>query len=190
MSKFREGEIKMRIHSMLLGLSFVALSGCSAAPGEESEQPSGTTGAVEQKIVACQIAIRTQNGNYLTAVGGGGRRTNAIHSDATSIGSWEMFAVSPFIETKYFETSNGHLLTAVGGGGRTTDVIHTDAIHAGDWEYFTIEDAGGGTSAIRTFDGHYLTAVGGGGRTTDVLHTDATSIGSWEQFTIEAIFCT
>ena len=35
--------------------------------------------------------IRTINGNFLTPVGGGGRITDVIHSDATSIQSWEMF---------------------------------------------------------------------------------------------------
>ena len=30
--------------------------------------------------------IRTYNGNYVTAVGGGGRETDTIHSDATQIG--------------------------------------------------------------------------------------------------------
>ncbi len=36
-------------------------------------------------------SIQTINGHYLTAVGGGGRTTDAIHSDATRVGSWEKF---------------------------------------------------------------------------------------------------
>lgn len=40
-------------------------------------------------------AIQTLNGNYLTATGGGGHYfdtdPNPIHSDATSINTWEMF---------------------------------------------------------------------------------------------------
>ena len=39
-------------------------------------------------------AIQTINGRYVTAVGGGGRTTDTIHTDATSIGSWEKFRVS------------------------------------------------------------------------------------------------
>jgi hypothetical protein len=36
-------------------------------------------------------AIQTFSGNYLTAVDSGGRTTNVIHSDATRIGTWEMW---------------------------------------------------------------------------------------------------
>ena len=39
-------------------------------------------------------AIQTINGHYLTAVGGGGRTTDTIHSDATRVGSWERFRVT------------------------------------------------------------------------------------------------
>ena len=38
--------------------------------------------------------IQTIDGYYLTAVGGGGRTTDTIHSDATRVGSWEKFTVS------------------------------------------------------------------------------------------------
>jgi hypothetical protein len=36
-------------------------------------------------------AIKTVKGNYLTAVGGGGRISDVIHSNATKVGSWEKF---------------------------------------------------------------------------------------------------
>ena len=39
-------------------------------------------------------AIQTIDGHYLTAVGGGGRITDTIHSDATRVGSWEKFRVA------------------------------------------------------------------------------------------------
>jgi hypothetical protein len=38
-----------------------------------------------------KCAIKTYNGHYLTAVGGGGRITDTIHSDATQIQAWERF---------------------------------------------------------------------------------------------------
>ena len=41
-----------------------------------------------------QYSIETVNGHYLTAVGGGGRITDTIHSDATRVGSWEKFRIS------------------------------------------------------------------------------------------------
>jgi len=38
--------------------------------------------------------FQTVNGHYLTAVGGGGRTTDTIHTDATRVGAWEKFTVS------------------------------------------------------------------------------------------------
>ncbi|WP_214327391.1 fascin domain-containing protein [Nonomuraea sediminis] len=133
-------------------------------------------------------AIQTRNtGNYLTAVGGGGRTTDVIHTDATRVGSWERFMLidsgdgSPNIHYGFL-TTNGHYLTVVGGGGRITDVIHSDAIRLQAWEKLSAVSLGNGFFAIQTIDGHYLTAVGGGGRTTDTIHSDATRIGTWEMF--------
>jgi hypothetical protein len=132
-------------------------------------------------------AFQTVNGHYVTAVGGGGRTTDVIHTDATRIGSWEKFTLvdsgdgSANIHYGLL-TTNGHYLTAVGGGGRITDVIHSDATWLRDWEKFSLVSLGYGWYAIQTINGHYLTAVGGGGRTTDTIHSDATRIGSWEMF--------
>jgi len=133
--------------------------------------------------------FKTYNGHYLTAVGGGGRTTDVLHTDATRVGSWERFTLidsgdgTPIIRYGV-QTRNGNFLTAVGGGGRITDVMHSDATWLRDWEKLTLISLGGGTYVIQTIDGHYLTAVGGGGRTTDVIHSDATRIGSWEKFTV------
>jgi hypothetical protein len=133
--------------------------------------------------------FQTVNGHYLTAVGGGGRTTDVIHTDATQIGAWEKFTLvdsdSGTAPIEYgIETVNGHYLTAVGGGDRITDVIHSDATQLQAWEKFTLYSLGGGVYDIQTIDGHYLTAVGGGGRITDTIHSDATTVGAWEKFTI------
>ena len=133
--------------------------------------------------------FQTVNGHYLTAVGGGGRITDVIHTDATRIGSWEKFTLidsgSGTSVIQYgLQTTNGHFLTAVGGGGRITDVIHSDATHLQAWEKFTLNSRGSGVYDIQTVNGHYLTAVGGGGRTTDTIHSDATGVGAWEKFTV------
>ena len=39
-------------------------------------------------------SIETYSGNYLTAVSGGGRTQDVIHSDATQVGSWEKFRLN------------------------------------------------------------------------------------------------
>src|SRR4051794_6369206 len=134
-------------------------------------------------------AFQTSNGHYLTAVGGGGRTSDVMHTDATRIQSWEKFTLidsgdgTPI--TRFgIQTVYGYFLTAVGGGGRTTDVIHSDAPWLRDWEKLTLISQGNGVYAIQTIDGHYMTAVGGGGRTTDTIHSDATRVGSWERFRV------
>ena len=79
------------------------------------------------------------NGHYLTAVGGGGRTTDVIHSDAPWLRGWEEFTLNYLGNGQYsIETINGHYLTAVGGGGRITDTIHSDATRVGSWEKFRI----------------------------------------------------
>jgi hypothetical protein len=128
---------------------------------------------------------------YLTAVGGGGRTTDVIHTDATWIGSWEKFRLlggggfGPLRGQYVIQTATGNYLTAVDGGGRTTDVIHTDATQIGSWERFRLPtDKYGWRNTILTVDRHYLTAVGGGGKTMDAIHTNAVTASSWEYFWI------
>ncbi|GAQ59389.1 fascin domain-containing protein [Streptomyces acidiscabies] len=87
--------------------------------------------------------LRTSNGNYLTAVGGGGQASaDAIHTDATVLSTWEEFRF--FSNPNLIQVVDGHLLTAVGGGGRTTEALHTDATLAtfGSWELFHLTCTG------------------------------------------------
>src|ERR1700730_9348916 len=126
-----------------LGLAGAA----SAAPVAPAGNP--TNGPVYGCV------FQTVNGHYLTAVGGGGRTTDVIHTDATRIGSWEKFTLidsgtgTPVIQYG-IQTANGHYLTAVGGGGRTTDVIHSDATQIQAWELLTLNSLGGGVYDIQT----------------------------------------
>ncbi|HTJ32561.1 MAG TPA: hypothetical protein VL738_04975 [Dactylosporangium sp.] len=130
-------------------------------------------------------SIQTVNTrNFLTAVGGGGRTSDVIHSDATVARSWETFTLVDAGDGVHvgIRTLTGNFLTAVGGGGRTTDTIHSDATRLQAWEKFNVVRFGGDGFGIQTIDGHWVTAVGGGGRTSDVIHTDATVVRSWELF--------
>lgn len=137
--------------------------------------------------VSC--VIKTYTGNYVTAVGGGGRVTDVIHTNATRVGSWERFTLEDSCDGNSvinygIKTVKGNYLTAVGGGGRITDVIHSDATQLQAWEKFKMISLGNGVYAIQTISGHYITAVGGGGRITDTIHTDATQIKNWEKFRV------
>ncbi len=128
-------------------------------------------------------AIATSSGEYLVAVGGGGRRSDAIHSDAKKVGPWETFKIEDVGNGwQAIRASNGNYLVFVGGGGQTKDVVHTDAKKVGPWEKVQFVDLGDGWYAIRTSSGKYVVAVGGGGKINDVIHTDATKIGPWEKF--------
>lgn len=93
-----------------------------------------------------QFAFQTINGNFITAVDGGGRTTDVLHTDATTVAAWEEFGIgetgAPGAFSVSIETSNNHFLTAVGMGGKTTDAFHTDATEVGTWETFFIRKFG------------------------------------------------
>lgn len=86
-----------------------------------------------------RYGIKCYDGHYLTAVGGGGRTSDVVHSNASRIKSWEEFKFVPLGNDMYaIQTTNGLYLTAVGGGGRTSDVLHSDASVVRDWEKFHV----------------------------------------------------
>jgi len=136
------------------------------------------------------FAFQTFGGKYLTAVGGGGRVTDAVHTNATAIGSSERYrlflvlggGVPPKLA---IQTASFNFLTAVGGGGRSSDVLHTDAKQVQAWETFSFDlDQYGWRHTIQTVKGNYVTAVGAGGKTTDAIHSDAVKADNWEYFYI------
>jgi hypothetical protein len=137
-------------------------------------------------------SFQTPLGYYLTAVGGGGRITDVIHTNATRPQSWEKFNLyyQGFSNVYAIQTSvSFDYLTAVGGGGRESDVIHSNATLPQSWERFNlvllgVRNDGIGLFAVQTTNGNYLTAVGEGGRVDDTIHSDAVRIGAWEEFYI------
>lgn len=145
-------------------------------------QPASATLPLPLPVPSTCIIQTYSTGNFLTAVGAGGRTTDVIHTNATSPAAWETFllqdAGNGYVGIR---TVNGNYLTAVGGGGRVTDVIHSDATVLLDWEKFNLVPIGD-WFAIQTIDRHFLTAVGGGGQVTDAIHSNATGIGAWELF--------
>ena len=135
-----------------------------------------------KQVIADEIltgAMRTQNGHYLTAVGGGGLGgpnsgpgVAALHSDAAFPGEWETFRLEWTDRTKcefLLGTSNKTYVTAVGGGGiggpnNGLAPFHTDARQPSGWEMFKITFREGSADAfIQTANGRFVTAVGGGG---------------------------
>lgn len=136
-----------------------------------------------------QFAIRTDlKGNYLTAVLGGGKTTDVIHTDAINPLAWEEFKFWVDSAKKHyaFQTVTGNFITAVDAGGQTTDTIHSDATAISTWEMFELLALSLLPNfAIQTLRGFFLTAVGGGGHNSgDTIHTDALKASEWERFNI------
>jgi hypothetical protein len=93
------------------------------------------------------FGLKTANGNYVTAVNGGGiggpnDASSPVHTDATAVGPWEQLTINydPLTQLATIQTEDGHYLTAVNGGGfggPNNVPIHTDAVVLGPWETFS-----------------------------------------------------
>ncbi|WP_436535401.1 fascin domain-containing protein [Actinoplanes sp. HUAS TT8] len=133
-------------------------------------------------------AIQTSNGRFVTAVGGGGRITGVMRTDATGVGPNEKFTLESVGDGVHVDlrTRTANYVTAVNSGGLThnqvTDVLHTDAVVRGTWELLELVGQGDGTVGIRLFDRHFLTAVDGGGHSSGAFDSNRTSVQSWEKF--------
>jgi hypothetical protein len=161
----------------------------SASVSVSSTEPSVPVGGLQE--LEGQFAFLTSlKSTFLTAVGGGDRTTDTIHTDATVPLAWEQFRLWSTNASGFYgiQTHTGNFVTAVGAGGRTTDTIHTDATAVAGWELFAptrvfdeFNDFMG--FGLKTSKGFFLTAVGGGGHNSgDTIHTDAVVAKSWETF--------
>jgi hypothetical protein len=183
----------VKVHSKIFGaLTAGALAAAVSVVGGGVAHAA----TVQPNAVSNACSIQTARGFYVTAVSGGGRTTDVIHTDATRVQSWEKFTLVYTGDGSHYgiRTVNGYYLTAVNSGGLTTavtpDVLHTDATNLLNWEKFTLVYQGDGgptqpsSYGIRAFDGHYLTARDGGGRTTATFNSNASTVNSWEKFRI------
>jgi hypothetical protein len=95
------------------------------------------------------VGIRTNNGNYVTALNGGGLTTavtrDVLHTNATQLQDWEKFTVSSQTDgaghsdgTVAIRTFDGHYLTALGAGGQHNGAFNTNATRVGSWEKFRL----------------------------------------------------
>jgi len=150
--------------------------------------------------------LQTIKGNYLTAMGAGGKYQDAIHTDTTQIKGWEQFRIvkcgDPGSAYEYgILAANGNFLTASNGGGSSNYVVLSAPSGVGS--RFKLFRQGDGTYAFQTGNGvNYLTALGGGGQVqkyatcgfsltgaclegfTQIFHTDATQVKGWEKFRV------
>jgi hypothetical protein len=173
------------IPAIVTFLSALAVGCGSAQDAATNSADASNSLALTPRNGPITCSIQTINGHFLTAVGGGGRTTDVIHTDATRALAWEKFVLEDLGEgdgSYGFRTKTGNYLTAVSGGGRITDVIHSNATQINAWERLRINALGGGWFSIQTVNGHYLTANGGGGLISDTIHSDATQVQAWEKF--------
>jgi len=123
-----------------------------------------------------QVALKTDDGHYLTALQGGGDNVVAYW---TGVGAWETFELVDLGNNNVaLKTNDGHYVTALWGGGRNIVAYWTGI---GDWETFEKVDLGNNQIALKTFDGHYLSALKGGG---DNIVANWYGVGAWEIFEI------
>ena len=153
--------------------------------------------------------IGTIKGNFLTAVGSGGKYEDAVHSDARQIQAWEQFRIikcgDPGSGYEYgVMAADGEFLAASTYEGKPNFGLHG---HPTEAEMkFKLVRQGDGTFALQTTNGRYLTALGGGGQvekydrkywtpgcgglfggpcvggSAPIFHTDATQVQAWEKF--------
>ncbi|VVB72815.1 FRG1-like domain protein [uncultured archaeon] len=120
------------------------------------------------------IALRTNNGQYVCADGGGGHE---LVADRNWIGSWETFKLIDLGNSNVvLRASNGQFVCAESGGG---GVIVADRNHFDAWETFKLVDFGNGNIALRANNGQYVCARNGGGGLV-IAKSDA--VGKWETF--------
>jgi hypothetical protein len=136
------------------------------------------------------FAIQTYlKGDYLTAVNGGGKTTDVIHTNAIQPRGWERFRLWADNATHQYyalQTLDGHFISANNAGGLTSNTVFSTATVAAGWEMFTLlPQAPFPTYAIQTLRGFFLTAVGGGGHGSgETIHTDAVKVDDWERFNL------
>jgi hypothetical protein len=139
-----------------------------------------------------QWFIQTANKNCITAVDGGGRTSQVVHTDATKAQAWEFFRFyfDPALGWHGIQTVNLHYVTALGGGGHADPpAVHTDAVKVDNWERFRVWKCGDLGSNLHysiwvPYNGTLLQAVGGGGRTFDALHAYEAAQSNWGIFTL------
>jgi hypothetical protein len=139
------------------------------------------------------VQIKTSDGHFLAAEGGGG---SAVHADRRQPGEWETFVMAasdggPVLDGDRvtLRTSDArHYLQASLGGG---DLLTAAGTLEGSWETFVIETgrdasiADGDTCRLRTTTDPpwYASADEGGG---GEVHVNRRSAGAWETFSIVA----
>jgi len=148
---------------------------------------------ITASITATPYAVHLKtvvDGDFLSAVGGGGGDVNAIPATAGTSETFTLFDVNGGAlqdgDAVQLTASNGSFLAAEDGGG---GAVHANRPAASTWETFVVHRVGGG--AINNGDqiqlqtavkGLYLCALNGGG--AGVI-ADRVTASTWETFVMQ-----
>jgi hypothetical protein len=122
-----------------------------------------------------KVALKTHNGRYIGAYGGGG---SFLTASATTIGAHETFTMItlPGDNKVALRAPSGQYVCAEG----RSLVVNRPAV--GAWETFTLIPKGkANTVAFKAHTGNYICAEKGGGSTVVVNRSKA---AEWETFTL------
>lgn len=128
-------------------------------------------------VVGRTIALRANNGSYVTAEGGGGR---ILYANRPHIREWETFELITLEDKVAFRAYLGQYVTAEDGGGRP---LMANRTRIDDWEKFELLELGGDRIALKAVNDRFVTAEDGGGREL-VTNRDRDNPGAWEIFTL------
>lgn len=124
---------------------------------------SSVIGPGPQPLQAIQqpggFAIMTSSGLFITAVGGGGRTTDVLHTDAWQPLAWEKFRLwfVPLTGEYGIQTVHGQFLSATNGGGLASlfplgagevDTILSNAKSIIDYQRFRISNLQSGLGTL------------------------------------------
>ncbi len=143
----------------------VISQGSASAPNPApAPSPGGNLGG--------RIALKTQNGFYLT-VSSDGR----LRADARTAGQQESFDLVKLDGDRVaLRASNGRYVTALQSADRG---LVADRSEVGTWESFRLVRRGGDRIALMTRQARFLSADAGGG---NGLRADTYEAGDWETF--------
>lgn len=127
-------------------------------------------------FVGSVVSLRSSDGDFVRAKGGGG---SGVKADRSSPSTHESFKIEDIGGGKVAIMSyDNSYLRANNGGGSS---IWFDRGSIGDHEKWTPVQVSGGKWAFKCANGNYLVAENGGGGS---LNCNRTSVGSWESFTV------
>jgi len=135
---------------------------------------------VQNFIGAGRVSLQAANGQYLSALWGGG---SDLDANRDLVMGWETFEVVPMGGNRVvLKTWSGYFLCAEGGGGREVNATPSSVVSG--CEVFEVIGLADGTVAFKAANGQYLAAEGGGG---GKIMANRDWVLAWETFRFQKV---